>query len=337
MTDLFHQRVIAVVGVAKNCGKTTTLDYMLGCANQAGRTVGLVSVGIDGEASDALLGTPKPSVVVRVGQLVATTRLALDESTASVEYLEDLGFTTPFGEAVVARVLDGGTMVLAGMRHRADVERAVSAMLRAGADQVLVDGAYGRVVGAHPDLADAVVVSTGAIVAPDVDVIADRTRHLVARLSLPLVEAPWQRALLERAVADGRAYLGGSALDEPISLPARSALLGLSAAHDAWTDEVEAIAIPGLVSDAVAHELFRVTPSRTLLVPTGTAIQTSDRASERLRDEWRVRALRAPPVIAIAYNPTSIRGDEVSPEALARAIAARCPNIPVFDPFVGLQ
>ena len=66
---------LALVGVAKNCGKTTTLNYLLGSGVCSGRVVGLVSIGIDGESADLLIGTKKPPIHVAAGQWVlpATT------------------------------------------------------------------------------------------------------------------------------------------------------------------------------------------------------------------------------------------------------------------------
>lgn len=332
----FDHRVIAVVGVAKNCGKTTTLDYLLTRALEAGEVAGIVSVGIDGETADVLLGTPKPPVVVHRGQLVASARLALEDSTARVEYVASLGFSSPLGEAVVARILADGAVVLAGMRHREDVAKAVDCILEHGAERVLIDGAYGRVMAAHPGVADAVVVSTGAVISPRADVIADKTAAVVERLSLPAIEVDWQRALIERAVEDNRTLLGGPDI-EPVELPAKSALVGLPRGRELWSPEIQAIAVPGLVSDRVVSELQRQRPARTLLVPDGTVIQGDERLLRKLRRTWDVRALRLAPVVAIAYNPTSVTGAGVRGDHLAQAIRARCPKMPVFDPLVGLQ
>lgn len=334
--DPFDHRVTAVVGVAKNCGKTTTLDYLLTRALAAQKIAGVVSVGIDGESSDVLIGTPKPPVVVHHGQLVASTRVALENSTAGVEYVEALGFSTPLGEAVVARVLADGAVVLAGMRHRGDVRRAVESMLAHGAERVLIDGAYGRVMAADPTLARAVVVSTGAVVDTTVEGIVEQTAALVDRLSFPAIEEPWQRELMQRAIAGDETLLGGPDTD-PIALSSKSALVGLPTSRDLWTPEIEAVAICGLVSNRVVHELLRQKPARTLLVPDGTVVQAEPALVARLRRVWEVRALHVGAVVAIAYNPTSVRGPGVASDDLARAIAARWPKVPVFDPLVGLQ
>lgn len=328
--------VVAVVGVAKNCGKTTTMNRLVAQARLAGRTVGLVSVGIDGESKDALLGTPKPPISVHPGQLVVTTRQMLHASSADVEFIDVLGFTTPIGEAVLARVASEGEVVLGGMRHRADVALAVAAMKGAGADQIWIDGAYGRVGAARPSLSDGVVVATGAVVGSTVASIVDTTRALVDRLTLAGAEIAWQQRLIDQAIAEDRTLLGGSTM-APIRLPERSALLGLSRGRDRWTADVEAVAVPGLVSDRVAEELLRLPRSGTLLLVDGTSFQVDDKIARRLRKHWAVRTRRSCRLLAISFNPTSLRGPVVAGDLLAEALRIQFPNIAVFDPIVGLQ
>lgn len=320
-----------MVGVAKNCGKTTTLNALLALAAREDRQVGVVSIGIDGETSDVLIGTPKPPIHLARGQWVVTAEQAVQRSTAKMEYVDSLGFQTPMGPVCVCRTRSAGEVVLAGIRHGRDLERAIALLESHGADLVLVDGAYGRVVAANGVLSDAVIVSTGAVLSEDIETIVASTAELVDRLSLPAIGAPWQRTLMTQASREGRALLGGPRI-APIPLPARSALVGLTGARELWSPSVEALAVPGLVSDAVLEELLIVGGERTLLVTDGTAVQCDPRLLGRLRREWEVRALRASPLVGISYNPTAIQGYRVDADALRDALAARWPRLVVFDP-----
>jgi hypothetical protein len=332
-TDIFEGvGRLAIVGVAKNCGKTTTLNHLVGSSATADRTVGLVSVGIDGEAADVLIGTRKPPIAVEPGHWIVTARDALERSTARIEYVDSLGFSTPLGEVFVGRVLEAGTIVLAGMRHRNDLEAALERLEARGADLVVIDGAYGRTVAARSDLSEAVVVSTGAVLADGIEEIVEATARLVDRLALPAIEAPWQRALLDEALARGRALLGGAGVD-PIALPARSALLGLSEADDLWTDAIHGVAIPGLVSDRVVEELLAAGGAgRALLVPDGTVLQADRRLLDRLERHWEVLAGRPTDVRAVSVNPTGIQGHSVDADELLAALRRRWPTRAIFNP-----
>ncbi|QDG50791.1 hypothetical protein FIV42_08625 [Persicimonas caeni] len=323
---------LALVGVAKNCGKTTTLNFLLGSPACADRCVGLVSIGIDGESADLLIGTKKPPIHVKRGHWIVTARDALAKSTARVEYVESLGFSTPLGEVLVGRVIEEGTVVLAGVRHRGDLRKGIDVLEKHGVDLVLIDGAYGRTVAAKAELSDALIVSTGAVLSSDVDEICARTAQLVDRLALAEVEEDWQRELLGEAISQDRSLLGGQGV-EPVELPSKSALLGLKRAGALWTEEIEAIAIPGLVSDSVVEHLLAVTgKGRMLLVPDGTVLQASARRLGRLERRWQVRALQPARILALSINPSGIQGHRVDAAALAHKLRERWPQICVFNP-----
>ena len=86
---------LSLIGLSKNAGKTTTTNHLLEtlvaekyyCSDE----LALTSLGLDGEATDALTGLPKPRYVPQAGLLVATTtellRLAESEGV-QVERLQ---------------------------------------------------------------------------------------------------------------------------------------------------------------------------------------------------------------------------------------------------------
>jgi hypothetical protein len=323
---------VAMVGLAKNSGKTTTLNALLDATDRARRTVGLVSIGIDGEANDMLIGTRKPTIHAAKGDWIVTAQKAIARSGARVEYAESLGFSTPLGEVVVGQVLDAGNVILAGVRHQNDLGQALDALESHGVDSSFIDGAYGRLVAARPNLSDGVVVSTGAILGGDVNTIVEKTAYVLDRLHLLEADQPWQRDLFARARDKERALLGGPDI-EAIELPARSALLGLSRAGALWSDDVAGIAIPGLVSDSVVESLLSVPGGqRVLLVPDGTVIQCDPGLFERLRCHWTIRVARRIRTLAVSINPTSVRGNSVDEAALRAAMRERWSDVEVFNP-----
>ncbi len=299
---------IAVVGVAKNCGKTTTLNYLLDKLGQ-GQRPGLVSVGIDGEDKDYLISTKKPLISVGKGSLVVSSARGFEESSARIEYVEPLGYSTPMGAVYLAEVKEPGEVLLSGMRHAGDVSRALELMATHGADPCFVDGAYGRVVGARSGLTDGVVVSTGAVLATSLKEVVKRTVSLTDRLTCKAVNVEWRRALMRQALDEQQALLGGE--DEgPQPLRMKSALVGLPRSRDLWKDAHTAIAIPGVVSNRVLEELLAVTgpARRCLVIEDGTHLHADDRLLTRFRKSWDVEALESLTLMGVSYNPTSLQG-----------------------------
>ena len=59
-------QTMSIVGMCKNAGKTTMLNWMLHHDRLQG-TLGLTSIGRDGESTDVVTGTEKPSIFVPAG------------------------------------------------------------------------------------------------------------------------------------------------------------------------------------------------------------------------------------------------------------------------------
>ena len=335
LDEVIASQSVAVVGVAKNCGKTTTLNTILQALPEA-MSPGVLSVGIDGERNDLLIATRKPPVLVPEGAFVLSTQQAFETSQTPFEYVDALGYSTPMGQVYIARARRGGEVMLSGIRHAEDVALGLERLREVGARPQIVDGAYGRVMGARTDLTRAFVASTGAVVAGAIDEIVARTWSLTRRLTCQEVEEPWQRALILRSLEEGKALLGAPGIAGE-ALRGASALVGLSRSHDLWRGELSAIAVPGVVSNRVLEELLVVAPSRqwprrTLLIEDGTHLHADDALLRRFERGWEVRALRRSRLIGVSYNPTSITGQGVDAEALRVALQARYGgDVSIFD------
>ena len=112
LRELESVKTMSIVGMCKNAGKTTTLNWIL--RQETDRVLGLTSIGRDGESTDVVTGTEKPSIFVRRGTLVATAREMLRLGDVTKEILCTTGIPTPLGEVVIMRALSDGYVQLAG-------------------------------------------------------------------------------------------------------------------------------------------------------------------------------------------------------------------------------
>ncbi len=174
-------RSFFVVGVGKNVGKTVTMRAIYEAACEAGTTVGLTSIGRDGEAVDAGDALPKPRLWLRPGTVIATARDVLPRSPAS-EMLEFGGLPTAAGPVVFARVASPAYYELVGPPTASGIRACVDELL-ARAQIAIVDGAIDRVA-ALAGGGDAIVVATGASAAPTARDAVEQIRALVLRLSV---------------------------------------------------------------------------------------------------------------------------------------------------------
>src|SRR5207302_7429335 len=144
-------RRLALVGLAKNTGKTETLATILAEHAAAGISVGVTSIGRDGEERDVIdARIAKPRVYLSEGSLVASAGELVSASGLAHERLEQTGVRTPLGEVVIVRLGEPGAIEVAGPSAAGDVLAVSEAMLALGAEQVLIDGAIVRRAASWP-------------------------------------------------------------------------------------------------------------------------------------------------------------------------------------------
>lgn len=175
-----------MVGTSKNAGKSVVIRALAEALWRAGEAFGLCTIGRDGEAADALDGTPKPRFFLRPGTLLATPTSLVPRSPA-LEIVAVTPERSALGPIVLARVRAPGFVEIAGPPSSVALRRIAAALGEDGRF-TLIDGAVDRIA-ALRDGDDAIVVATGAASAPTLGHAVDDVGALVARLRLPAYDA----------------------------------------------------------------------------------------------------------------------------------------------------
>lgn len=183
---------LSLIGLSKNAGKTTTTNYLLEALLRQNlyraEDVAITSLGLDGEALDALTGLPKPRYVPQAGILVATIEnfiLQAEREGAQFEHLLRLPGRTVLGPVMLARVLHPGRIVIAGPTLLRELRAALDQLRMSGARLSIIDGAINRLGAAATNVTDACIVCTGTSVGATPELVARRTADVLARLMVP--------------------------------------------------------------------------------------------------------------------------------------------------------
>jgi len=322
-------RRLALVGLAKNTGKTEALAALLRELQDAGRRVGVTSVGRDGEERDVIdARIEKPRVRLPAGSLVATTDGLLRASGISYELIEDTGVRTPLGRVLIARVSSSpsdpaGAIEVAGPSAAADVRAVSDAMLAHGAEQVLIDGAIDRRAASSPDVADGLIVATGAVLDREIDEVVLQTRDAVDLVRLPLVDDAFHTA----------------AEDERLTLPPRFALTAEAGQIAQLLDEhptarwlIVAGALPDRFLRSLLHPVHRRGRELVLVVSDPTKVFLWKRGPEWYRRQGiLLRTLRRIELEALTVNPVAPQSHSFDSAQLRALLAEAIPDVPVFD------
>lgn len=218
---------MSIVGMCKNAGKTTMLNWLLAHTGRR-QILGLTSIGRDGESTDVVTGTEKPSIFVPAGTLIATAKDMLRLGDVTKEILITTGIPTPLGEVVVMRARSDGYVQLAGPSITAQLREVSRMFFELGATQSIIDGALGRKSLGARNVADGIVLCTGASYNMSMDKVIEDTANFCRLMDLPKADTlpPEAADGLEACLKEhGEAYIAGALTDTMVIPLLRSGLL----------------------------------------------------------------------------------------------------------------
>jgi hypothetical protein len=332
-------RALALVGLAKNTGKTETLAAILREHAASGTQVGVTSIGRDGEEHDVIdARIDKPRVELQRGSLVATTGALLRASGVAHERLMQTGVRTPLGEVVLARLSEPGAIEVAGPSAAADLHTVSDAMLELGAEQVLIDGAIDRRAASSPAVAEGLVMATGAILSEDIEAVVTATSDAVDLVRLPLAGGE---------ADDGGGGGGGGPQDSARSGTAGWVTLERRLVLNAEPTEIAAalrehpqastFAVEGALGERFLEGLLaarRERSGRELRVVAGdpTKVFLSRRGPRwYARQGISIEVLRTIELKAITVNPVAPQSHRFDSQALRELIGSAVTGVPILD------
>lgn len=173
---------IAIMGLAKNTGKTTTLNACIKTL-PACKTIALTSIGLDGETIDQITYLPKPKITVKKGMIIATAEATLKDTSIPYQVLTKTAFSTSLGPLFIIKVTQPGTLVIAGPSTNQDLAACLT-LLKKYSDIILIDGAFNRKTFANIPALDGVILATGASLHPDMETTVKTTQKIVESFQL---------------------------------------------------------------------------------------------------------------------------------------------------------
>jgi hypothetical protein len=329
-------RRVTFVGLAKNTGKTEALVALVRELSGEGRRLAITSIGRDGEECDAIEPLiSKPRINCPAGTLVATTASLLARSGTAHEVLKRTEVRTPLGRVVIGRLDEGGPVEIAGPSSSAEIRLVVDEMLDLGATHAIIDGSIDRRAAAAPNVADVVVMSTGAVLGREIEAVARHTGQAVEMVSLPRARDPRLHELARRA--RGRALIASG--DEVLELPVRFALTvrarNVPAALQGTGDGRErTLVIGGILPERLLEALLPDGTKQPIRVvaenPTKVFLRARSPRWYRQRG-LRLEVLNRVDLSAVTVNPLAPLSHRLDSERLCSAISNLVPQVPVLD------
>lgn len=323
---------VSIIGMNKNVGKTTTLNHILKEAR--GRiSLGLTSIGRDGEEMDLVTATQKPKIYVESGTIIATAKQCLLNSDVTREILKTTGFNTPMGEIIICRALSDGYVELGGPSVNSYMNEICDELKRFGSKLVIVDGALSRKTLASPSVTSATILSTGAALSRSMVKVIEETSHTIKLLTLQNEE---DRSVLNMASEVlRRGAIGTICKDNIIKVLDVCTSLGSSKEIVEFLDKnTSYVVIKGVVSDKLLEEIMASTNKYkgvVFLVQDGTKLfLTRDTLYKFQKQGGILKTISKINIACVTSNPKSPYGYEFDKHKFLDGLRNNL-SVPVFD------
>ncbi len=324
-------RIVSIIGMSKNSGKTVTMNRLIEEAFEANLSVGLTSIGRDGESVDLVTETEKPKIYLESGSLMGTAEGALSLGDARTEILKKTEFRTPMGEVVIARVRESGYVQIAGPQLLSEQRTLSEDLLSLGADFVIIDGALDRLSQAAPVISDATILASGAVVSRDMNIAVEKTAQTVEALSLPKTNSS---ELLSMSADERENIRVVQKTGEMEVLPFKTALLAGSKIVNHLNRESKYLYISGSLTHMTMENLLSSKYIREIeiVVKDGTRTFIEPRFWNKYRKMGlRFRVLDPIRLLALTLNPYSPTGYYFDETEYLKRMRDRITTVPVMD------
>jgi len=321
-------RTLSVVGMAKNAGKTTTLNYLIEEAEDEGVRLGITSTGRDGESTDLVTGTEKPRVYLYPETIVSIPTGLFENASAGLEILRITKYHTSLGPVMLCRVRDSGYVHVAGPVVTKDHKVMCQEMISLGAEMVLIDGAVDRRAIAGPETSDGIILATGAVLSRDIQKVAHETAYLVGLYSLPELEEGAVKEIFSKsdkitAIKSGK----------EIELDIKTGLDAGNLLDDFIDKDTEYVYIPGALTGGLISGIHPQKFQNTVFVvkePTKIFLASSE-WNVLKKKGFRLMVLKSIKLAAISVNPASPAGFFFEREKLLEIMENAIPGIRIID------
>lgn len=182
--ELTKYRSCSIVGLAKNTGKTVSLNYVLSHLPLDRMRIAVSSIGIDGETTDQVTKTAKPEITLKEGTFFATSEKHYLQRRLVSELVDVSDENTSLGRIVTAKALTKGKILLSGPSSNLGLRRWKNSMDRFNIDLIIIDGALSRMSLASPATSESMILATGAAYSANINNLVQKTAFVVDLVNL---------------------------------------------------------------------------------------------------------------------------------------------------------
>ncbi|HPJ90191.1 MAG TPA: hypothetical protein PK466_04475 [Thermotogota bacterium] len=268
-------KVISIIGLEKNTGKTTFLNYLLEGLNEINSNPLVLSIGRDGEDQDRLENTKKPRIKIFKGQYFISID-SLISNSASIEVLDSFNYSVSGSTLFLARARQDTCVELINPGSIDFVREIIESVQKQfHISPVLIDGALDRKSHASSRITDGVFICSGSQVEGTIDEILKKTEILVDRLEKRECNDEIKKVIQSDMSLSGYLVIR----DGKIVYSDKNTLLEMNSPEKGLHDG-DTIYTTGMLTNSSAVKLLNSDKKISIVVDDGTKLMI-DRSTEK--------------------------------------------------------
>ncbi|MBM7622629.1 hypothetical protein [Sporohalobacter salinus] len=326
---------VSIVGMAKNAGKTATLNHLIQLEEYKQSTLSLTSIGRDGEEEDIVTNTEKPRIYIPANTLVGIAKGLLEKNKINFEIMTRTGFSTPLGEVIIAKSHEAGFIQLSGPSTKPQLQELKDIVLDLGSDLLLIDGALNRKSLAAPTLTEGVILATGAVIGEQIQTVVDKTSFQVELFNLSSSQDERLNQLVKEVIAKNKVAIINKDYEVVVPDNIKTAINNVAKINDLINEETRAIVFQGaLVTNDLKKLMTKVDnlDQIKLIVKDATHIFITRRLYKRFKNMGgTIEVANEINLIGVTINPVSPVGSSLDPIKLLEQLGKIINPIPVYE------
>lgn len=326
--EILKYNSIAIVGLAKNAGKTECLNYILRRVKNTGKRFALTSIGIDGESRDQVCQTPKPEIEVFEDMIFITSEMHYRDKRLVAEIMDVSTQQTSLGRLVTARAVSSGKVLLSGPADTGSLRTLIHDMKRWDVDTTIVDGALSRLSLSSPAVTEAMVLATGAALSCNIPQLVRKTKYVYDLICLNEAAPDIVRKLM--AIEQGVWSIDDEGNIYDLDIPS---VFMLENKKDDIFNHGNTLYVAGAISDKLLQFLRQQKQIReiTLIMRDFTKMFASmETYYAFVKKGGTIQVLQKSKLLAVCINPQSPDGYCLDSDELRVAMQTSL-GIPVYD------
>lgn len=325
---------VSIIGMAKNTGKTVTLNHLLKLAELSGQQAALTTIGLDGEDKDKVMDNPKPNILVLENTIIANAKKLILESDLNFEILAATGIESPLGEIIIARNKERGFVKLSGPCSKNELKIIKKEFLKYNPDLIFIDGALSRRSFSSPAITDATILATGAVIANSTSLIVNKISYQTELFRLKKSKDHKINQIISKLKQDIKVLIINKDY-EAKSLDLKTILNNMEEVINNIDQDTKAVYFNGaLVNDMINTLINKCAfiDEIEVIVNDATHVFISSMLFNRFNaKKGRIRVKDEINLLGITINPFSPNGTYLDPLKLLRKISDAVAPIPCYE------